>query len=62
MPESARWLIANGKLERSQTYLKKCAEMNRRAEFIHTLKTEVGCSTEQKNLVQIYSNYLTTGF
>lgn len=41
MPESARWLIANGKLEQAQMYLKKCANMNRREESIHTLKTEV---------------------
>uniref|UniRef100_A0A669EEH6 Solute carrier family 22 member 6 n=1 Tax=Oreochromis niloticus TaxID=8128 RepID=A0A669EEH6_ORENI len=41
MPESARWLIANGKLEQAQMYLKKCANMNRREESIHTLKIEV---------------------
>ncbi|XP_023282826.1 solute carrier family 22 member 7-like [Seriola lalandi dorsalis] len=43
MPESARWLIANGKLEQAQTYLKKCATMNGTEELIHTLKTEVYC-------------------
>uniref|UniRef100_A0A8C9ZHV6 Solute carrier family 22 member 7b, tandem duplicate 3 n=1 Tax=Sander lucioperca TaxID=283035 RepID=A0A8C9ZHV6_SANLU len=41
MPESARWLIANGKLEQAQKYLKICAKINRTEEFIHTLKTEV---------------------
>ncbi|KAM4750896.1 LOW QUALITY PROTEIN: solute carrier family 22 member 7-like [Anableps anableps] len=40
MPDSARWLIANGKLEQAQTYLKKCAKMNRREDFSHTLKPE----------------------
>ncbi|XP_030584647.1 solute carrier family 22 member 7-like [Archocentrus centrarchus] len=40
MPESARWLIANGKLEQAQIYLKKCASMNRTDESIQTLKTE----------------------
>ncbi|XP_040001388.1 solute carrier family 22 member 7-like [Xiphias gladius] len=40
MPESARWLIANGKLEQAQMYLKKCAMMNRTEDLIHTLKTE----------------------
>ncbi|KAK9540429.1 hypothetical protein VZT92_002883 [Zoarces viviparus] len=40
MPESARWLIANGKLEQAQMYLKKCAKMNGRAELIDTLKIE----------------------
>uniref|UniRef100_A0A8C2X5H0 Solute carrier family 22 member 7b, tandem duplicate 3 n=1 Tax=Cyclopterus lumpus TaxID=8103 RepID=A0A8C2X5H0_CYCLU len=42
MPESARWLIANGKLEQAQMYLKKCAKMNGTAELIDTLKMEVG--------------------
>lgn len=41
MPDSARWLIANGKLEQAQIYLKKCAKINQREEFIHTLKAEV---------------------
>lgn len=41
MPESARWLIANGKLERAQMYLKKCAKMNQTEELIDTLKVEV---------------------
>ncbi|XP_067440849.1 solute carrier family 22 member 7-like [Thunnus thynnus] len=40
MPESARWLIANGKLEQAQTYLKKCAKMNQTEELTNTLKTE----------------------
>ncbi|XP_047221743.1 solute carrier family 22 member 7-like [Girardinichthys multiradiatus] len=40
MPDSARWLIASGKLEQAQMYLKKCAKMNRREDFIHTLKEE----------------------
>uniref|UniRef100_A0A8C6U2D3 Solute carrier family 22 member 7b, tandem duplicate 3 n=1 Tax=Neogobius melanostomus TaxID=47308 RepID=A0A8C6U2D3_9GOBI len=42
MPESARWLIANGKLKRAQKYLKKCAQMNNRKESIHMVKPEVG--------------------
>ncbi|KAM6940202.1 solute carrier family 22 member 6-B-like [Xenentodon cancila] len=40
MPESARWLIANGKLSQAQVYLKKCAKMNRTEESTHILKTE----------------------
>uniref|UniRef100_A0A672G5K8 Solute carrier family 22 member 7-like n=1 Tax=Salarias fasciatus TaxID=181472 RepID=A0A672G5K8_SALFA len=40
VPESARWLIANGKLEQAQMYLKKCAKMNRRDQSIHLLETE----------------------
>lgn len=40
MPESARWLIANGKLEQAQMYLKRCAKMNKTEESIDTLKPE----------------------
>ncbi|XP_042340634.1 solute carrier family 22 member 7-like [Plectropomus leopardus] len=40
MPESARWLIANGKLEQAQMYLRKCAKMNQREDLGHNLKTE----------------------
>lgn len=53
MPESARWLIANGKLEQAQMYLRKCAKMNQKEELTHMLRTEVGVfhiiiSTEQE--------------
>lgn len=40
MPESARWLIANGKLEQAQMYLKQCAKMNGADESTNTLKKE----------------------
>lgn len=40
MPESARWLIANGKLEKAQKYLKKCAKMNS-AKSLDMIKPEV---------------------
>lgn len=30
IPESARWLLANGKVERAQFYLRKCAKFNKR--------------------------------
>ncbi|XP_033821657.2 solute carrier family 22 member 7-like [Periophthalmus magnuspinnatus] len=40
MPESARWLIANGKLTSAQKYLKQCAKMNNRNESIHMVKPE----------------------
>lgn len=41
MPESARWLIANGRLENAQAYLKTCAKMNRADGFSEALRTEV---------------------
>lgn len=56
MPESARWLIANGKLEQAQMYLKKCATMNGTEELIHTLKTEVR-RIRLKIYCLLHSNY-----
>ncbi|XP_068613049.1 solute carrier family 22 member 7-like [Brachionichthys hirsutus] len=40
LPESARWLIANGKHEQAHMYLKKCAKMNQAENFIDAIKTE----------------------
>ncbi|XP_029006621.1 solute carrier family 22 member 7-like [Betta splendens] len=40
MPESARWLIASGKLDKAQVCLKACATMNRTQGSIHTLTRE----------------------
>ncbi|KAM8879140.1 solute carrier family 22 member 7-like [Spinachia spinachia] len=45
MPESARWLIANGKLAQAQMYLKECAKMNGTTEMIDTFKTETLSAT-----------------
>lgn len=30
LPESARWLLANGKAKRAQFYISKCAKVNKR--------------------------------
>ncbi|XP_026141396.1 solute carrier family 22 member 7 [Carassius auratus] len=40
VPESARWLIANGRVEKAHYYLKKCAVMNRKEEVISRIKPE----------------------
>ncbi|XP_023269122.1 solute carrier family 22 member 7 [Seriola lalandi dorsalis] len=40
LPESARWLLANGKVEEAQKYLVQCAEMNRKNEYTSKLDTE----------------------
>ncbi|XP_051579557.1 solute carrier family 22 member 7-like [Myxocyprinus asiaticus] len=40
VPESARWLIANGKVDKAHYYLHKCAIMNRRKEVTLRLKPE----------------------
>ncbi|XP_068445520.1 solute carrier family 22 member 7-like [Clinocottus analis] len=63
MPESARWLIANGKLEQAQMYLKKCAKMNGTAEQIDTLKTETLSSivvTEKRDRTHSYFDLIRT--
>uniref|UniRef100_A0A8C9W181 Zmp:0000001102 n=1 Tax=Scleropages formosus TaxID=113540 RepID=A0A8C9W181_SCLFO len=41
IPESARWLIANGKVEKAHFYLQKCAKCNRKQEFSSKIKPEV---------------------
>ncbi|XP_050989851.1 solute carrier family 22 member 7 [Labeo rohita] len=40
VPESARWLIANGRGEKAHYYLHKCAVMNRKEEVISRIKPE----------------------
>ena len=59
MPESARWLIANGKVEQAQIYLKKCAKMIQKEDMVHTLDKEVGMVLMFKSAEQsIYSRYV----
>ncbi|XP_037530832.1 solute carrier family 22 member 7-like [Nematolebias whitei] len=41
LPESARWLISNGRVNRAHFYLNKCAKCNNREEFMADLKPEV---------------------
>ncbi|XP_072239937.1 solute carrier family 22 member 7-like [Leuresthes tenuis] len=41
LPESARWLISNGKVDSAHFYLSKCAKVNRREAFMADLKPEV---------------------
>uniref|UniRef100_A0A3P9IH91 Solute carrier family 22 member 7b, tandem duplicate 3 n=1 Tax=Oryzias latipes TaxID=8090 RepID=A0A3P9IH91_ORYLA len=49
MPESARWLIANGKFEQAQIHLKKCAKMNGAEESSPILSIEVCILQAQLN-------------
>ncbi|XP_061585924.1 solute carrier family 22 member 7b.1 [Cololabis saira] len=41
LPESARWLLSSGKVEQAHFYLKQCAQVNRREEFMADLKPEL---------------------
>uniref|UniRef100_A0A3Q3ITD7 Major facilitator superfamily (MFS) profile domain-containing protein n=1 Tax=Monopterus albus TaxID=43700 RepID=A0A3Q3ITD7_MONAL len=49
LPESARWLTANGNAEAAHYYIKKCAEMNNRTECMTdiTTKTLLECAETQ---------------
>ncbi|XP_052386463.1 solute carrier family 22 member 7-like [Carassius gibelio] len=40
IPESARWLIANGRLEEAHFYLSKCASANNRQQNLRDIKPE----------------------
>ncbi|XP_062375614.1 solute carrier family 22 member 7-like [Sardina pilchardus] len=40
VPESARWLIANGRLDEAHYYLNKCVQMNRRQGMASSIKPE----------------------
>ncbi|XP_044227960.1 solute carrier family 22 member 7-like isoform X1 [Thunnus albacares] len=40
IPESARWLLANGKMEKAQYYLDRCAKFNKRQKLSSKLKLE----------------------
>ncbi|XP_041645784.1 solute carrier family 22 member 7-like [Cheilinus undulatus] len=46
IPESARWLLANGKVERAQFYLDKCASFNKRPKLSSKMKLEALSSVE----------------
>lgn len=41
LPESARWLLANGKTQDAHRYIMKCAKMNNREEEVKNLTQEV---------------------
>ncbi|KAJ8384790.1 hypothetical protein AAFF_G00198760 [Aldrovandia affinis] len=40
IPESARWLIANGKVEKAHVYLQKCATFNNKKDFASRIKPQ----------------------
>ncbi|KAK0138876.1 Solute carrier family 22 member 7 [Merluccius polli] len=63
VPESARWLVANGKLEEAQKYLRRCAKMNQTQEFAQTLTTEalsMVVMNEKKDRVYTYLDLVRT--
>ncbi|XP_041803923.1 solute carrier family 22 member 7-like [Chelmon rostratus] len=46
IPESARWLLANGKVKRAQIYLDKCAKFNKRQKLSSRLKLDTLSNVE----------------
>ncbi|XP_057699013.1 solute carrier family 22 member 7-like isoform X3 [Corythoichthys intestinalis] len=63
MPESARWLIANGKLEEAHLCLVKCANMNGTETLLQRIQPETLSSvvvTEQKGRVYSYLDLIRT--
>lgn len=63
MPESARWLIANGKLEQAQMYLSKCAKINQTTESVGALNKETLAGiivTDKKDRTYSYLDLVRT--
>ncbi|XP_076848219.1 solute carrier family 22 member 7-like isoform X2 [Brachyhypopomus gauderio] len=44
IPESARWLIANGRLDEAHHYLTKCASANHRKKVLNYIKPQTLCT------------------
>ncbi|KAG7462911.1 hypothetical protein MATL_G00189750 [Megalops atlanticus] len=63
IPESARWLIANGKVEKAYTYLEKCAKFNGKKEFSSNFKPQTlskVVTVEDKNKNYTYLDLVRT--
>ncbi|KAM3606834.1 uncharacterized protein V6R79_024146 [Siganus canaliculatus] len=58
IPESARWLLANGKVEQAQFYLDKCAKLNKGQKLESVVKletlTDVRVTENNKNYTYIH--------
>ncbi|KAL3050719.1 hypothetical protein OYC64_012691 [Pagothenia borchgrevinki] len=48
IPESARWLLAHGKVEKAKFYLDKCAKFNKRGDLSDKIKLETLSSIENE--------------
>ncbi|XP_035519487.1 solute carrier family 22 member 7-like [Morone saxatilis] len=58
IPESARWLLANGKVEKAHFYLEKCLKFNKREKLSSKLKLETLSSIEVPEEQDKNYNYL----
>ncbi|KAJ8013823.1 hypothetical protein DPEC_G00033790 [Dallia pectoralis] len=62
-PESARWLIANGRFEKANFYLQQCAQMNQKEEFALKITPETLSSinvNERKDRTYSYLDLVRT--
>ncbi|XP_069395192.1 solute carrier family 22 member 7-like isoform X2 [Paralichthys olivaceus] len=63
IPESARWLLVNGKVEKAQFYLDKCAKFNNRPKVSTKFKLQTLCdveNSEEQNKSYSYVHLIKT--
>uniref|UniRef100_A0A8D3CS35 Solute carrier family 22 member 6 n=1 Tax=Scophthalmus maximus TaxID=52904 RepID=A0A8D3CS35_SCOMX len=58
LPESARWLLANGRVEEAQKYLVQCAAMNGKKKNTSTLNTETLAKVTVSEVAERNHSYL----
>ncbi|XP_018516333.1 LOW QUALITY PROTEIN: solute carrier family 22 member 7-like [Lates calcarifer] len=57
IPESARWLLVNGKVEKAQFYLDKCAKFNKKQNLSTKLKLELQTLSNIEMMDKMDKNY-----
>uniref|UniRef100_A0A8C2XB11 Major facilitator superfamily (MFS) profile domain-containing protein n=1 Tax=Cyclopterus lumpus TaxID=8103 RepID=A0A8C2XB11_CYCLU len=60
IPESARWLLAHGKVEKAQFYLEKCAKFNKRPKVSSNVLLETLSDTEKQDKSYTYLHLIKT--
>ncbi|XP_006806863.1 solute carrier family 22 member 7a isoform X1 [Neolamprologus brichardi] len=58
LPESARWLLANGRVEEAKKYLIQCAKVNGKNEYISKLDSEVLVKVTVSEVAEKNHSYL----
>ncbi|XP_029305359.1 solute carrier family 22 member 7-like [Cottoperca gobio] len=60
IPESARWLLAHGKVEKAKFYLDRCAKLNKRHKLSPKLKLETLSTIERQDTNYTYLDLIKT--